>query len=379
MNSEKDEAPDFSSAPVWKILIGGNKLSRGYTIEGLTISYYRRTASTADTLMQMGRWFGFRPGYRDLVRIFLGVNEGKDGKTDLVSRFKEVCLMEERFREDIKRYVRRPNVPRITPKQIPPLISVTGNLPPTARNKMFYASIARKNFGGSWSQPTLIAATAASMSENLKTLGRFLTGAKSFGLENLGGKTIGGKTVKVESFIFSASNKQLIDFLNDFRWLESDYNAGERPRDVQLQIEFLAKERHGIDSWLIVAPQRKDSFGAALPLNNLAPLAVKLRKRVEGRGFHVFGEPTHRAVSRFLAGIKETDKTDELESANTVTQNLKSNTRGILLLYPVRTKQDDKVAVGFELLFPENDLQYDVHFTVRKKAEVGSTVQSTSK
>src|ERR1019366_427956 len=39
INSDKDEAPDFSAGPIWKIVIGGNKLSRGYTIEGLTISY----------------------------------------------------------------------------------------------------------------------------------------------------------------------------------------------------------------------------------------------------------------------------------------------------------------------------------------------------
>src|SRR5690606_26335028 len=70
VNSESADAPDFSSEPVWKIVIGGNKLSRGYTIEGLTVSYYRRVAGTADTLMQMGRWFGFRRGYKDLVRVF---------------------------------------------------------------------------------------------------------------------------------------------------------------------------------------------------------------------------------------------------------------------------------------------------------------------
>ena len=39
-------APDFSEAPVWKVIVGGNKLSRGYTIEGLTVSYYRRISGT---------------------------------------------------------------------------------------------------------------------------------------------------------------------------------------------------------------------------------------------------------------------------------------------------------------------------------------------
>src|SRR5690606_11018565 len=169
VNSESDEAPDFTEGPVWKIIVGGNKLSRGYTIEGLTISYYRRIANTADTLMQMGRWFGFRPGYRDLVRVFLGVREGKDRNSDLVSLFNEVCRMEESFRDDIKRYLRRPGAPKITPRQIPPLIAIAGNLPPTARNKMFNAKIERKNFGGRWSTLTLTARRTESMQDRKST------------------------------------------------------------------------------------------------------------------------------------------------------------------------------------------------------------------
>lgn len=52
------------------IAIGGNKLSRGLTLEGLSVSYYLRSSRMYDTLMQMGRWFGYRPGYVDLCRLF---------------------------------------------------------------------------------------------------------------------------------------------------------------------------------------------------------------------------------------------------------------------------------------------------------------------
>jgi hypothetical protein len=53
------------------IAIGGNKLSRGLTLEGLSVSYYLRASKMYDTLMQMGRWFGYRPGYVDLCRLFV--------------------------------------------------------------------------------------------------------------------------------------------------------------------------------------------------------------------------------------------------------------------------------------------------------------------
>lgn len=52
------------------IAVGGDKLSRGLTLEGLSVSYYLRASRMYDTLMQMGRWFGYRPGYADLCRLF---------------------------------------------------------------------------------------------------------------------------------------------------------------------------------------------------------------------------------------------------------------------------------------------------------------------
>lgn len=53
------------------IVIGGASLSRGFTVEGLSVSYFLRNTIFYDTLMQMGRWFGYRPGYEDLCRIFM--------------------------------------------------------------------------------------------------------------------------------------------------------------------------------------------------------------------------------------------------------------------------------------------------------------------
>jgi hypothetical protein len=52
------------------IVIGGNTLSRGLTLEGLTVSFFMRMVDQMDTLLQMGRWFGYRRGYEDLVRVW---------------------------------------------------------------------------------------------------------------------------------------------------------------------------------------------------------------------------------------------------------------------------------------------------------------------
>ncbi|WP_273327757.1 Z1 domain-containing protein [Vallitalea guaymasensis] len=57
--------------PLNVIAIGGASLSRGYTLEGLSVSYFLRTTKMYDTLMQMGRWFGYRIGYEDICRIYM--------------------------------------------------------------------------------------------------------------------------------------------------------------------------------------------------------------------------------------------------------------------------------------------------------------------
>jgi len=64
------------------IAVGGYSLSRGLTLEGLTVSYFLRNSKAYDTIMQMGRWFGYRDGYQDLCRIWM--------KEESVGDFQEI-------------------------------------------------------------------------------------------------------------------------------------------------------------------------------------------------------------------------------------------------------------------------------------------------
>lgn len=66
------------------IAIGGDKLSRGLTLEGLSVSYFLRSSKMYDTLMQMGRWFGYRPGYLDLCRLYT--------TADLIRWYRHIAL-----------------------------------------------------------------------------------------------------------------------------------------------------------------------------------------------------------------------------------------------------------------------------------------------
>ncbi|MFC7501528.1 Z1 domain-containing protein [Nocardioides sp. CPCC 206347] len=148
VNSDKEiqtqqKKLDFEADKVWRILVGGTQLSRGFTVEGLTVSYFRRKAGQADTLMQAGRWFGFRPGYQDLVRLYIR----RDSQVDLYEAFEALLMDEEAFRAELSQYAGfdENGMPLLEPRQIPPLVSQ--HLPwlkPTARNKMWNAVIANK-------------------------------------------------------------------------------------------------------------------------------------------------------------------------------------------------------------------------------------------
>ena len=72
INGSAKDTLDYSDHPdgLSVIAVGGDKLSRGLTLEGLSISYFIRTTKMYDTLMQMGRWFGYRPRYADLCRLY---------------------------------------------------------------------------------------------------------------------------------------------------------------------------------------------------------------------------------------------------------------------------------------------------------------------
>lgn len=73
INGTAKDALDYSEyegVGLKVIAIGGDKLARGLTLEGLCTSYFLRASRMYDTLMQMGRWFGYRPGYLDLCRLY---------------------------------------------------------------------------------------------------------------------------------------------------------------------------------------------------------------------------------------------------------------------------------------------------------------------
>ena len=116
------------------IAVGGDVLSRGLTLEGLVVSYFRRKSVAYDTLMQMGRWFGYREGYRDLCKLWID--------PEVASWYDFIALATAELREQISRM----RALGQTPKQFGLAVRrhPSSALVATALNKRRTASVARQ-------------------------------------------------------------------------------------------------------------------------------------------------------------------------------------------------------------------------------------------
>ena len=123
-NENEEDRLDFERDTIHAIVIGGDVLSRGLTIEGLLCSFFLRESSQDDTLMQMGRWFGYRKGYEDLPRIWMTYSVEYD--------FSKFIEKEDHMRRRIAT-MREQGLP---PVEFPPEVAISKGRKPTAKGKI---------------------------------------------------------------------------------------------------------------------------------------------------------------------------------------------------------------------------------------------------
>lgn len=125
INGDSDDSLKWDETSPKKIIaIGGLTLSRGLTLNGLTISYLYRNSTMYDTIMQMGRWFGYRDGFRDLLRLWC--------MPHVADAYQNATKATEELRSDIIQM----NKQRMTPREFGMKVSAYPGLLPTAKNKM---------------------------------------------------------------------------------------------------------------------------------------------------------------------------------------------------------------------------------------------------
>lgn len=115
------------------IAVGGNSLSRGLTLEGLIVSYFYRNTMMYDTLLQMGRWFGYRPGYEDLFKVWMA--------EDTIDWYGYITDAINELKQELYKMKRQ----NLTPKEFGLKVrQAPGSLLITARNKMRTGTIVKR-------------------------------------------------------------------------------------------------------------------------------------------------------------------------------------------------------------------------------------------
>ncbi len=371
VNGDKDiaqEAIDFDKRAVWRVLVGGTKLSRGFTVEGLTISYYRRKTRQADTLMQMGRWFGFRHGYKDLVRLFIGRAEPDGAKTlDLYEAFEAIVRDEERFRDQLRQYSKMVDGrPQIRPAQIPPLVSQ--HLPwlkPAARNKMFNARLVLRRSPGTPVEPTGFPTDPVDLANNYDALLPVLVAA-THSVSLVVPATDKIAATRFDAYVGTISQAVLLDALRKLRWWAEDYFAPD--------LAFFEELTGQVDDWAVVLPQLA-ARGAYRVLPSVGRRSLFRRDRTRGPLFQAISDPKHRHAVHRVAG-------NVVAYGDPAIEGLRRDRRGAVLVYPLieedltPPRSDDgldtrKVVIAFTLVSPHSATAASdqlVQFEARNKA-----------
>lgn len=161
---DPEKKPYPSPAPAF-IIVGGSTLSRGLTIEGLVSTYFLRSSCQADSLMQMGRWFGYRKGYELLPRIWMS--------EDTLNKFKFLAVLEAELREDLRRFMDA----GANPQEYGPRVKNTPKvswLRVTAKNRMQGAEEIEMDFTGTSSQTIIFDNDASILKHNIDVTEKFI-------------------------------------------------------------------------------------------------------------------------------------------------------------------------------------------------------------
>jgi len=265
--TEQDEKLDYSRYQNTRmgrrvIAVGGLTLSRGLTLEGLAVSYFYRNSKAYDTLLQMGRWFGYRPGYDDLFRIWMDA--------DAQSWYAHIAGAVAELRTDFRRMAAN----RLPPSQFGIRVRAhPDTLIVTAQNKMRSGkdvahSVSFSAFGA---ETPFLPRAAAQNAANVQRVAAFI--------RNEGDATPAGSRF-VWTGIPKARIAELLaglDISNMNMQFVPDARDGVRPL-----VRFIADNGYAVlDTWDVCIPQGLGEGvpGILVPVSGGQPAEIRCRQR----------------------------------------------------------------------------------------------------
>lgn len=355
INGEAGGVLDYYNNPTGLsvIAVGGDKLSRGLTLEGLSVSYYTRPAKSYDTLLQMGRWFGYRPGYVDLCRLYT--------TEDLVGWYEHIAVANDELRREFNFM----ELSKLTPEDYGLKVRTHPNgLSVTAANKIRHGKKMQVSFSRHLAQTTVFQKLGKIHEDNFKATEQWL---QSLPLPTTEKKRVVWKDIsaaqvmeylesytshplcrQAESDLLIKYIEKLLGFGELTKWtvaLVSNSAAGATPFTI-------AGHKIGLIQRSDNTPDDDDLY-MLKKSNILSPDDEQLDLSIDQRAMALADN-----IEAFESGQTRSVKKPERPSGPFI-RGVRLPQRGLLLLYPLDHSQFEKPftskpIIGFAISFPQS-------------------------
>jgi hypothetical protein len=339
------------------IAIGGDKLSRGLTLEGLSVSYYLRASKMYDTLMQMGRWFGYRPGYLDLCRLYT--------TNDLVEWYEHITVASEELRQEFDYMADAGATPDefgLKVRTHPQGLIITG------ANKMKTGTVMQLSYTRSLSETTIFYKDENKNQQNLevteemlKTLGEYSNKSNNYIWQDVPAK-------KITNFISGYQSHPKVKTANTTHLV--DYIKAQLPQnELVLWTIVLISNSRGKKRFIagheVGTTLRKD----ASPESSQEYRLSKSRLLSPTDEWLDLPEATRQEILA-LTRIQREEAGKPVGAGNTpngkILRSKRSPKNGLLLLYPLEPEviNSEIPVIGFVISFPDSKTAQMVEYKV---------------
>lgn len=373
INGDSKEALEYRRHPdgLSIIAIGGDKLSRGLTLEGLTVSYYLRTSSAYDTLLQMGRWFGYRRRYLDVCRLFT--------TSDLISYYEAVTAASEELYDEFRlmqKLLRTPENFGLRIRQHPMGLTVT------APNKLRHARAIDLSYENTSIESVLFKTDESARRRNWADLAQLISNLEPDEFESMQGLRVWNE----------APSSAVVDFFDAYSSHDGALSAQARPIADYIRSRNAAD---GLTQWTVGVADPRSSKRHPLSPGDEIGLTERAREgglsNPETYAVKRVGSTSHDRVETspgtplWLAALAETTEDWKLsvrrnKRANPPTvpsakalRHARSPKRGLLLIYaldPTRAGLESGTTpfVGFVVSFPPDPEAKAVRYVLNPQA-----------
>ncbi|MDB2496360.1 Z1 domain-containing protein [Verrucomicrobiales bacterium] len=353
------------------IAVGADKLSRGLTLEGLTVSYFLRASKMYDTLMQMGRWFGYRGKYIDVCRLYT--------TSDLIEWFTHIAAASEELRQEFDYMVNVGGTPRDYGLKVMshPVLLVTSAV------KMRSGTELKLTYSGDISETIIFDTSTRAIQKNWETTQQFLGDLPAVGK---------ARSSEKKYFWRDIGSEKILNFLDDFR-----SHPDSRRADTRLLASYIRRQfdQGELTDWSVLLVSSSLS-SRSWEIPGLGKIGLIKRSQY----LPLPEDPSEKSLSRYtirrllspadewqdlkdeefnpalelsIKNWKESKRKEKSKTAPTTpggkeTRRFRSKQRGFLILYPLDGNETHVEAkepvVGMAISFPYSDTAKEISYKV---------------